>query len=165
MKFFLMVLLLFTVSFSGSFVILSNDNGVVTYGIKPLCKPAALDTVGPLSIADGEYVSINYLGKKLSGRDTAIVDSGFQLMIKGSNTTSKLDISNFSTADSLIRFFGSDSVKTRGINKYKNLSLDLPKNLWLVFKRWDTNTDTLDCKNSLGKRDSTIFTVNLKKNR
>jgi len=155
---FLVLLFSFSV-FSGTVLMIKNDMGQQVWMIKPVCKAASSDTCGPVKLEYSKYFSINFNGRKLVYKDTAIVDSGFKVRIRMSNLGNKTDLYKPKTEDSLINIFGLDSIQKRTEAGSKGLTLPVAQYIYLIFTRFDSNADTLDFKRSSGLVD-TAMTIN-----
>jgi len=146
---------------AGDFVKIDQTAHVRTYGIRPECLNSAADTIGPIELEGSSYWSVNLALTKLTGKDTAIVDSGFEIHARSSYSKKKSDITKPNSADSVINFWGDADVDNRAENKSKALALDAARYLWLIFVRTDTNADTLDYKNDNGiaAMDATTLSI------
>ena len=94
---------------------------------------------------------------RLTHKDTAIVDSGFFVRVYTANARSSANLLTPLSSDSLVQFWGDDTldIRTSAISK----GLELPSAPWayLVITRWDTDSDTLDFKDSSGSPDSSAM--------
>ncbi len=145
--------------FAGTFENILSTSGQVVWQLKPTCKLAASDTIGPIPLMYCKYFAVDYKGKRIGHKDTAIVDSGFKVRLYTSYNQSKTNLSVPATTDSVLNFFSADSFIVRTTNRIKGVALPVAPYYWFVFTRYDSNADTLDFKKSTGVID-TIMTFN-----
>jgi len=141
---------------AGTVLNILNTSGQMVWMVKPQCKLQVSDTCGPIQTQYCKYFSVDFKGKRVSHKDTALVDSGFKVRLYSSYNTSSANMSTPDCADSTLSFFDIDSFAVRK-NGTTGLSIPVAPYYWLVFTRYDSNADTLDFKKSTGTID-TVFT-------
>ena len=142
---------------AGSIYNSRQSSGHVVYSILPECIAEASDTIGPISLNNARYFSISVAMNRLTGPDTAIIDSGVFVRAYVANERDSSKMFTPITADSLVNFWGDDTLDIRTTSISKALTLPTAPWLFLVITRWDTNADTLDFKTAAGVQDSSAM--------
>jgi len=165
-KIFATILIMASLLFAGSHTQLTNNQYHIVYGISPDCDSNSSDTIGPIALTEAKYFSFGFGGNRITGGDTAIIDSGFTVNTYMASAEDSSKMFRPVTADSVIDIFGSGSFDDRAVPKVKGLELPAMPFVYFVITRTDTDVNVLDFKNSAGVADNTIMTFSIiKENR
>ena len=154
----LLVGLVFASVFAGSFVSKSASSGHQVFAILPNCLPEKADTIGPIPLNYAKTYSLSFSGDRLTHKDTAVIDAkGTTVRIYMSHANNKTNLKTPLTSDSLVQFFGDDTLDVRTAPVIKGLTLAAAPYCAIVVTRTDSNADTLDFKSATGVRDSSVM--------